>query len=255
MQLKEIITALAILAAISTTAAFAGAAKFAPFPAWPSVVLIGLALGHLGTIAIWLARGRAHCVVRVVVAMGVAMVLARWLAAASLPTATQWLGLLGVYLVLVATPPFLARWVGAMLADSRPRHLRQFTLAGLMLLMTNVAVLVALSRFASPPTVQPAAAIFCAIGFATIALAVAQLTHLVASRLAFIAGSILVAGLVGGMLTLACGESSLFGQFVAITAIQSIVVAAAMLGTNTNLESSPSDRPEEIHAPRVFEGT
>jgi len=255
MQPKTVITALAILAAFTTIAAVANVARFTTFPAWPGVMLIGLALGHLGAIAIWLARGRAHCVIRVAVAIGATIVLARWLAVASLPTTTQWLGLLAAYEVLVFTPLFLARWVGGALSNSRPAHLRQFTLAGLMLLMTNVAVLLALSRFASLPTVQTGAAIFCAIGFAAVALAVAQLSHLIPGRVVFLVGLFAVAATIGGALAFACGEPSLFIQFAAMVALQSSVVAVATIGMETSTKPMPAEQPDESFALRIFDGT
>ncbi len=244
-----------VLAVVSVDAAVARATWGLRFPHPAIAGLLALGLAQLGLIAAWLATGTGNIVLRVSLSL-LAMVVFSWLLSSSTqPDFTQWLGVLGLYATVVAVPIFIFHWVvvgrstsdravdspePGELADGEhnlaadqpddaelrqsPRSPPQWTLAGIMSLITVVAVALGYGRMVDFPQAEAALAAISCIGFALTTLISLFIAYGINRTRWHVPAVVLTCPPIGAVVGLMLGTAMYAGVMAVVALIQSLVL-------------------------------
>ena len=201
------------------------------------MLLLGLAFGQLALLAMWSVLGSTPWLLRLLAVAAVAALLSGPFASATAGRWSEWFLVLGLFSAAVALPTLVYRWAGLCASEievesqrsAKHRNLQyyQFTVGGVLSLMTAVGVLLGLARHATFPW-QHTAALACYGGCLTL-VALTSLWAIVSPqaiswRLGMLTGLCLAAG--GAMFQVEHVRD--IGFFTMIALIEAVVICLGM---------------------------
>ena len=196
------------------------------FPHPAAIAVLGMAWGQIGLAALYLALGRQNVLFRLAITLGGIGLMVPPLARATIPNAAQWLGVLCAYAAVVAVPLAIMRLRRHVMTpapvSSEGLGRWQFSLAGMMILTTFIAVLLGVGRHCHFPETGVLLVAACCVGFALVTLGTFWSVFRWEDPWAKIITAVLLGPVVGGALGLLCGSSHAVLPFAAMSGIQGI---------------------------------
>jgi hypothetical protein len=251
-RLVFVVLAIAIIAVDAVAVA---ASIGLQFPHVAVIVLLALGLAQVGLLATWLATGPGNIYVRLIACLLAVLGCAWAFANTTLPTLLEWLGALGFYLLAVAAPVFLFRWLvvmpparcnmsrdvepddngetaGEAATATRPKSLpsrvgglpRQWSIAGILTLTTVVAVALGFARAVEFPAHEGGSVIFTCIGFALTTLLALFIACGIKKRRWHLLALVLTCSPIGAVIGLMFGPLPYVAAMTVVALIQSLLV-------------------------------